>query len=385
MCDKCVIQFVFISSIHDFDTINHKDVLNKMTDEVNNLIPVGVDDGHFAVKVCAGPDTFYTIESRSYPGKLQISEVSDGNAENLIYETAQGEFVTITANQALAPAVDTRSNDYPTSSPNRALVVHALHCTGLDQPLNIVTGLPVNRFYALGVRNDELIDAKRQSLLRPVKDLQGKQVVSILEHRVVSEAIAAYYDALLNFDGSVNKEFNEIANEEPVAVVDAGGKTLDIATLKEGGGSIYQEFSGTAETGALFLYDRLEAALKERFDVQDSIPFVRLSRAIKTGNYRLYGKQYDVSDLVNAQLDEFAERVNFESNKLLGDASRFGKVLFVGGGANLLRTRLNKVFPGLPKEAITVAPESDDPRVNSVYANARGMYKLAARVSSGKK
>jgi len=93
--------------------------------------PVGVDDGHYAVKVCAGAETFYTLPSRAHPGRLEVAGVNGDKDESLVYETAPGEYVTITAHDMLSPAVDTRLSDYPTSNTNRALVYHALKQTGV--------------------------------------------------------------------------------------------------------------------------------------------------------------------------------------------------------------------------------------------------------------
>ena len=339
--------------------------------------PVGCDDGHYGIKVCAGPNTFFTLASRAYPGRITTSSISGGADEELVYETAKGEYVTITADDMLGPAVDTRTNDYPTSSPNRALVYHALRKAGVTGPVSLVSGLPVNRFYLQGERNTPLIEAKKESLLRPVTCMSGDTVATMVSHKVISEAVAAYYDALLDFHGGFNLEFKEISDEEPIAVVDAGGKTLDIATVKEGGAGIYQAQSGTADAGVLYLYDLIDSALRHRFEISDKIPFTRLQKAITNGTYRLYGETHDVRTIVNEQLDAFADRVSFEVKKLLGDASRFGKVLFVGGGANLLADRLDRVFPGLPARAITVSPVDDNPQTNSAFANARGMYKAA--------
>jgi len=344
----------------------------------SNVQPVGVDDGHYGVKVCAGPASFFTLPSRAHPGRLEVAGVNGGRDESLVYETAAGEYVTITAHDMLSPALDTRLSDYPTSSTNRALVYHALRQTGIVNDVFMVTGLPVNRFYQPnGERNTALIEAKRDSLMRPVFCADKTILPHVAGHKVISEAVAAYYDALLDFHGGYNQSFKEISDEEPIAVVDAGGKTLDIATVKEGGTGIYQAQSGTADAGVLYLYDLLAAALKSRFDIQDEIPFTRLQKTLETGTYRLYGERHDVKVLVAQQLDAFAERVCFEVKKLLGDASRFGKVLFVGGGANLLADRLNLVFPGLPRNAITVAPSDDNPKINAAFANARGMYKAA--------
>jgi len=353
------------------------DFFNKHSTSRGPVRPVGCDDGHYGIKVCAGPNVFFTLPSRAYPGRIATSSISGAKAEDLMYETSEGEFVTITAGDMLSPAVDTRLSDYPLSSPNRALVAHALRMAGIAESVSVVTGLPVNRFYVDGNRNDELIEGKRESLLRPVRCVSGAPTASIIRHKVISEAVASYYDALLDFKGGYNMEFKEISDDEPVAVVDAGGKTLDIATIKEGGKGIYQAQSGTADAGVLYLYDNLDAALRSRFEITDSIPFDRLDRAISSGAFRVYGEKHDVRNIVGEQLDLFADRVSFEARKFLGDASRFGKVLFVGGGANLLADRLDRVFPGLPVRAITVAPVDANPQTNSAFANARGMYKAA--------
>lgn len=347
------------------------------THPASDMHPVGCDDGHFGIKVCAGPDTFFTLLSRADNGRKAIASLSGGNDEDLVYETADGEFVTITADHLLGDAVDTRTTDYPTSSPNRALVVHAMRKAGVTGDVFLVTGLPVNRFYTEGSRNNDLIEAKRQSLLRPVICMSGVDVPCVKTHMVLSEAVAAYYDKRYDFNGQEDEEFVDLSNEEAIAVVDVGGRTLDIATIKEGGGGLYQAQSGTADVGALYLYDELEKALRREFGRDDDIPFNRLQRTLVSGEYRLYNTKHDVSPIVNELLDGFAERIHFESAKLLGDASRFGQVLFVGGGAALMKDRLHLVFPNLPEGAITYSMDHDNPRVNAAYANARGMYKCA--------
>jgi len=345
----------------------------------SKLIPVGCDDGHFSIKICAGPNVedFFSMQSRAKFGRAGVSSISGATANDLIYETSPGEYVTITADDLLGDAQDTRTLDYPTSSPNRALVAHALRRKKIVNEVFLVSGLPVNRFYLDGERNTTLIDGKRESLMRPVLPLSGELPPKIVEHKVVSEATAAYLDCLINFDGTYNAEFKQLSDEEAIAVVDVGGRTLDIAVIKEGGTGVYQNKSGTADVGCLFVYDELESDLLRNFDGKDAIPFNRLVKTLNTGTYSVYSKKFDVSEIVNNLLDRFAERIAFESKKLLGDASSFGRVIFVGGGANVLHSRLDMVFPHLPAHAVTCAPMSDDPRVNSTYANVRGMYKAA--------
>ncbi|WP_342051243.1 MULTISPECIES: ParM/StbA family protein [unclassified Cupriavidus] len=348
---------------------------NQFNNVAGGILPVGVDDGHFGIKVVAGPGRSFVMPARAWAGKLLTAQFNDGQVAGNVYETADGEFVTITANDVAAPAVDTRSGDYPTSSVNRALVAHALVEAGVSgQQVSIVTGLPVDRFYLHGSKNIDLIEAKKSSLLRPLARPVGSDglpaLATVVEHAVISEAVAAFLDALLDFDGNEDPEFGEISEDYPVAVVDVGGKTTDIAVVREGGGGLYSEKSGTAEVGALYLYDQLDRRLREQFQLKEEVPFAYRKRAIETGSYMLWGKKHDVSQLVGEALDDFAVQVGHEVSKRLKDASMFGRTLFVGGGARLLGSRRAQVFPGVPGEGIWIPEEPE-------FANARGMYKAA--------
>ncbi|WP_042875528.1 ParM/StbA family protein [Cupriavidus necator] len=348
---------------------------NQFNDVGGGVHPVGVDDGHFGIKVVAGPGRSFVMPARAWAGKLLTAQFHDSQAPDNVYETADGEFVTITASDVAAPAVDTRSADYPTSSVNRALVAHALIEAGAaGHQVSIVTGLPVDRFYLRGSKNVELIEAKKSSLLRPLARPAGAEglapLATVVDHAVISEAVAAFLDAQLDFDGNEDPEFSEISEVMPVAVVDVGGKTTDIAVVREGGAGLYSEKSGTAEVGALYLYDQLDRRLREAFQLKEEVPFAYRKRAIETGTYMLYGKKHDVSEMVSDALDDFAVQVGHEVSKRLKDASIFGRTLFVGGGARLLASRRAQVFPGVPAEGIWIPDEPE-------FANARGMYKAA--------
>lgn len=348
---------------------------NQISNASGGVLPVGVDDGHFGIKVVAGPGQSFVMPARAWAGKLLTAQFNDGQAADNIYETADGEFVTITANDVAAQAVDTRSADYPTSSVNRALVAHALVGAGVaGQQVSIVTGLPVDRFYRHGSKNIDLIEAKKSSLLRPLARPVGSDglppLATVVAHSVISEAVAAYLDAQLDFDGNEDPDFSEISDAMPVAVVDVGGKTTDIAVVREGGEGLYSDKSGTAEVGALYLYDQLDRRLREAFDLKEEVPFAYRKRAIETGSYMLWGKKHDVTKLVAEALDDFAVQVGHEVSKRLKDASIFGRTLFVGGGARLLASRRAEVFPGVPEEGIWIPDEPE-------FANARGMYKAA--------
>lgn len=342
-----------------------------------HLTAAGADDGHYAIKIAvmqpgARIHTF-SIPARAWGGKLTTAALTEdaGQAhDDTLYESTEGEFVTITANDMLGKFVDTRTNDYPTSSVNRALVHYALRHAGVVGPVSLVSGLPVDRFYEGALPNQALIEAKRRNLLRPIRCLAPVEVPVIEQHKVLSEAVAAYFDARYDDDGQPNREFFELSQDMPVAVVDVGGKTTDTAVVREGGTGLYKELSGTADIGSLTFCDQLDRSLRKEFALNQPINIKYLERAVQTGKYTLYGKGYDVSEIVNRELASFADQVRFETEKRLKDASAFGRTLFVGGGAEMLKSMRDRVFPNLPAEAVTVPP-------NPGYANARGMAKAA--------
>lgn len=353
-----------------------------MTTSTANPIPVGVDDGHYAIKVTQmidGKLVCSSIRSQAWQGRLTTTQFGIDDAsksDDVIYEVASEEYVTVNANSVLSKSMDTRSDDYPTSSLNRALVVHALNDAGFyAKKVSVVTGLPIDRFFIEGVPNAQLIEAKRQSLMRPIRRLGDNQAaLDVVAHKVLSEAVAAYFDAAYDSFGNPNLAFKEISDFDPVAVVDVGGKTTDIAVVKEGGKGLYAQYSDTAEVGALNLRDELNSFLRKRFNLVNPVSDVHIDRLISTGQYRLHGQVHDLKEEVEKEIDLFAERISFEVNRLIGAAESMGSVIFVGGGAELLKNRTHIVFPKLPRSAITI----DE---NPSFANSRGMYKAALLLS----
>ncbi|OXR48040.1 StbA family protein [Pusillimonas sp. T2] len=355
------------------------------TATTTKLIPVGVDDGHYAIKVTQmidGKLVCSSIRSQAWQGRqttTQFGLEERSASQDVIYEVARDEFVTVNANSVLSKSMDTRSDDYPTSSLNRALVVHALAEAGLiGADVSVVTGLPIDRFFNEGVPNTALIEAKRQSLLRPIRRMgEDEATIHIGEHKVLSEAVAAYFDAAYDEMGNANTAFKEISDYDPVAVVDVGGKTTDIAVVKEGGKGLYAQYSDTAEVGALNLRDELNTYLRKKFNLVEAVSETHIDRLIATGRYRLYGELHDLSADVATHIDEFAERIGYEVNRLIGAAESMGQVIFVGGGAELLKDRTHIVFPKLPRSGITIHD-------NPAFANSRGMYKAALLLARAK-
>lgn len=337
---------------------------------------IGCDDGHDSIKTCSGFDNKQDkylctrVSSKATQGIHQVIDLAGQGG--VAYETA-GKTYSVTGEHALNRAMDTRVLDYPVSDLNRILVAHALIKAGFSGAnVSLVTGLPVDQFYVDGAPNKVLISNKTQSLLKPVSGVGKSQSPAVVvSHKCVSEAIAAFYDALLNGDGSVNDDMQTIINRRPVAVVDLGGKTLDMAVIAERADGIYNHRSGTANVGVISLYDQVTAQIKSKFALNNDPPLSYVEEAFRTKSYEFFGEPNDVSDIIEECCQQYAESVKAEFTKKIGDGSDLGAVIFVGGGTALLLSALGQdVFKAIYKGK-TIIPT--DPE----FSNARGMWKAA--------
>lgn len=338
-------------------------------------ISVGSDDGHDTIKTCTGYNkatgqyACFSVKSIALFGLHQIVSL---NNESAAYATGEEQF-TVSGENALGRHLDTRFLDYPKSSLNRVLVQHALVNAGMQgAKVSLVTGLPVDQFYQAGKTNDVLIAAKSENLLKSVKSLnQAVKPACVVRNQVISEGIAAIYDALINGDGSPNTDVEHLVSRRPVAVVDMGGKTLDIATISENAGGIYSDRSGTEEIGVIKLKEKVAALIKSTFKLNNEPPAKYIEEAFRTKQYEIFGQQEDVSAILETCCHEYAASVKNAFLKKVGDGSDLGAVFFVGGGAALLKIVLGEGIFGEIYRGKKIIPEAPE------YANARGMWKAA--------
>jgi len=331
---------------------------------------VGVDDGHFGTKICLEDGTCHYMPSRAVIG-LQPVVSLDGTEQSNAYEI-DGEHYTVIEDQVLIPAADTRHLKplYAIHPLNRAIVHHMLQKFGFGgRRVAIATGLPMDNYYMAGATlNEELIAAKKAHLLNPnIQNLNPNVKLARIErHNVLAEGIAAWFDLALDFNGNENPETVEMVADRALAIVDIGGKTTDIAMVMEGGQGLYPERSGTRAVGVLNFYEAVGARLKDRFQLNDAPPAKHIEEAIRTKQYKLFGKPHDVSSAVDGEAKMIAQQIKSMMNKLIGSGSDIGHVVFVGGGAILLRDYLEAEYPN---QAIFPA--------NPEFANARGLVKAA--------
>ena len=128
---------------------------------------IGVDDGHYAIKIVAETGETFSVPSRGAIGKHLIT--LKGEDEGIFYDTEEGQ--TFTVSEFLPRFEDTRFLEYPRSQLNRVLVHDALRRAGYGgRNVRITTGLPVSYYYMPnGEKNQTLIDSKVANLRKLVQ------------------------------------------------------------------------------------------------------------------------------------------------------------------------------------------------------------------------
>lgn len=326
---------------------------------------VGVDDGHYAIKIVKEDGSSFSVLSRASQGRhvISIGDTEDGG----LYVTEEGK--TYTVNDHLAKPEDTRFSDYPKSELNRVLIHHALIKAGLQGvDVNIVTGLPFTYFYLIdGQPNNVLINAKMANLKKSVSSNLGS-VANIVKSNVTTEAIAAYIDLLMDMSGNETAEYEDIISSK-VGVIDIGGKTTDCAVIMPGGNSVDIERSGSADIGVLMLNSSVASKLTAHFDIENLTPKM-VDNAISTGFIKIAGEKLDCSSIISAEKEKLTDNIMTHVRSTIRKGDDLDFIIFVGGGAIVLKDQLaNKYKQGRFPE-------------NPEFANARGMLKIAKYINA---
>ena len=324
--------------------------------EAMTPVAVGIDDGFAATKIALPDGRLVVIPSCGRLGNSGVTWVTSAKGDIAEYETEGSRYAV-----GAVAGESTRFESYPVSGLNRAIVQHALQRAGLGgRTLHAVSGLPVSAYYHPdGSKRTSAIDAKRTSLLTRVACVNGLLPAELAFHGVIPEALAAWYDYVIDDDEAEPTLDSERATR-PVAIVDIGGRTTDYVVVRDQG--LVHAASGSVRVGILDMTSQVSGAILKRFDLETLDERI-VTAALETGTLRLFGVDHDVTALLEDAKRTFVEALHNATQRKLGRGSEVDTVYFVGGGAVLLADEVRDWFP---HQAIAPHP---------AFANARGMLK----------
>jgi hypothetical protein len=241
------------------------------------------------------------------------------------------------------------------------LALAALGKLGVQGGVALCVGVPAALWATDGA-------ALRRMLTGPFTfGVNGHQRSVAVTAYVVPEPAGAYFSCLLTPSGRISDP--DLARY-PVAVVDIGYRSVDIALIEHGG--IQEHVTRSTARGLLTAYNRLYQRLAadvgllsddERMDVFLALvrgdPIVLKGRTLGGGLRRV----------VEGAKPGLAEAITSDIRSALSGAN-YRVLLWAGGGAAWLRQQLDSAFPG--------GRWPEDPRL----ANVHGFYRYACMMAA---
>lgn len=336
-----------------------------MSENENKILRVAVDDGYAQTKLFGedenGGVVKFCMRSSVRSGRYGLGSISGQGAVGL-YETDEDGAFTVSED---VEAENTQFDGFHLSTMNRVLVSHALVSAGYGgKEVAIMTGLPVADFFVNGEKDVQKLDAKSLNLMKPVRLESGETSTAVVKNvRVGCQAVAAW------FDYAFDDDFNERVDlDGAVAIVDIGGRTTDIATVVSSsnpaeGARVDFQRSGTANIGVLDVYKAVESAIGSKFKIRDRFPTKQIDDAVRNGTIKLWGKDNDVSAIVDDVIKEHQAKIVREVDRRIQSGASMNAIVFVGGGSALFKKIADDFQNGVMAE---------DPE----FANARGLFKF---------
>lgn len=250
--------------------------------------------------------------------------------------------------------------EWVTSEVYHALALAAFSelTAGTKVKVSVVTGLPLAFFEDRGAVRNWLLGIHKIN-----REGRVGQVIEVASCHVIPQPFGAILAETLDVRGKI---VNQDLATGTVGLIDIGGKTTNLLAVHKLS-EIARE-TGSVAVGALDAVKAFQDFVNHHYPGLDLRPHQIIS-AIVNRTIRYYGRQVDLSRVVEDILEPLAAQVLAEATRLWGNGAKLDAILIAGGGGLLLGNYIRKHF----RHARLVS----DP----VFANAIGFYKFAVRVS----
>lgn len=327
---------------------------------MKNTISIGIDLGHSSVKtsiktgnkipVLGGATIFPTvvrdwvqIANEETARRAEADTVEVNGKKFFVGETAQRQSQAETFTGQNRNWIETEQHDaLLVSAWNRAMAVLAKPENSLTEPdqISVVLGLPASYY----VEQREVLLARARNLLqRLVKPHQDLQIY--IESQSRAPLLCVVFDAY-------GQETGRAGEEETWGVVEIGQFTTDF-TLHDRGQEV--DAAASSARGVSMIYDRIGAGFKQR---GYEASYETITKAIQSRKVKDFGKEVDVSDIVQPAVSEFTSYIMDEVASRFGTKARsMDGIIVAGGGAYIVGSEIkgkypNAIIPAQPRFAV---------------------------------
>jgi plasmid segregation protein ParM len=231
---------------------------------------------------------------------------------------------------------------------------------------DVVTGLPVLEFknQQEALYNMIYNNGKPFEFIMHYGPKQVKKIFKINSVRIISQGEGAFYDYILDTNGTINSNANLVGGT--VMVVDSGYRTTDIVTMENG--KYIEPLSNQINNGINQMHQEVLRLIMERLNIKKELK--DMDEIIRSRKLFYNMKEYDVSkiiaDAARPYAEDIVDNLHILTNDQLGSLQR---VLLGGGGGNIILPYVKTLLEGV----VEVSLLND-----SEFCNASGYFKYGS-------
>jgi len=208
-----------------------------------------------------------------------------------------------------------------------------------DEPINLVSGLPIIYFKEKKNAFTEILKGKHEIIFTQPDGKTVRKLISIDKICMLPQPIGSALNVVLNDDG---KLIDQDLAKKKVGVIDIGFRTTDITILDHL--QYIDRGSRTLDTGISKAFSIISNKLRERSNT--NVELFRMYQAAESGSIKIKGQEYNFSSIRDQVYARLAELIASEIERLWAEDWDIDKILFTGGGSMVLAQFLMPLIIG---------------------------------------
>jgi plasmid segregation protein ParM len=234
-------------------------------------------------------------------------------------------------------------------------------CSDSQEPLNVVTGLPVEYLRRDTRRLKEMIQGVHEITFHDYDGKDRTKQIIINKIFVIPQPIGSIFNLIFDHNGKIRDK--GLATQK-LGIVDIGFRTTDLSIFNHL--QYIERGSATLNTGISRYYSALANMLRKESNI--NLELYRIFKFLESGMIKIRGKEYNISSLKNKIYSQAATTIASDLNRRWENDWDIDTIILSGGGSVELAEYL---APSIKGNVIPI--QSDiDARLN----NVQGYFKF---------
>ena len=224
-----------------------------------------------------------------------------------------------------------------------------------EEPLNIVSGLPVGFFKQYHDRFRDSLKGRHTIVYHSPEGDRLTRKFTIEGVQMLPQPMGSVLNLLMNADGKITD--TELARQK-IGVVDIGFRTTDYTIIDRL--RYVERSSRTMDTGISKAYAVIANKLRENSGV--NVELYRLFEPVRKGTIKMRGQGFNFAKIRDQVYAQLATTIAGDLDRLWANDWDIDTIVLTGGGCQDLATHLQPLITG----NIRTAPNQQDPRLSNV-------------------